>query len=1442
MKLDAISMILSKNQPLDKNSAAKRGNIFNDTAFISDHTRAFKDSLYESLNSNAGKMNENLKDFNAKTQKSMGQTHEKAILKSEENAKSAPSASSSKSKSFTVKINETMLSSTETAKAEHSEQNIYNREAVNVHSEKTAGSTQNSVNELPPQQMKQSPDIAGDVQKRVNETLEKSVLNQKATEPASLSESDKQKKSSIQPVNETKDFNFNAENTEKVSKRDDVISQSSIDKKLDLKLHTNEALVPSASDVESEFHGQTAKDTKHAHAAIPEPEIVRSKKNDYTLERAEKIENHSDYKQVNNNPADISMPDNENETFIQTVNETNHVHLQFAEEDQRQVQQIAKEQRNEIHNESDLKLQSDGAVSNFMSENEAKHADGSITEEYETKNGNISQVSTDKNHENQDLEQEQNKSAASPAQAIDNENETFAHAADELKHSNAGNAKENNVLINTDIKVPLNENHGKLEYGQEKSETEINSYTQSVNETKHYDNENAKDAETDDISKSKVQANEEFQQYPRTNEPGNANVQDDESDPFIQSIHETEINRSNIVIPKEEKTALLTNAQEPLTEENPNLDFEQKMGEAVIPSAQPVNEAKQFNREHAEVNVPDADKPIDENEPFVHSAHETNHSSDVNSNEEKPAILADAQEPINENHNQSGFGQSTQETAISSAPDNDSKSDTQPVDEEKHFVSKEADPVNIQVRADSKELINEVNPGINEPADANVQSNESESLIQSANETKHPINDVNPEEKNQIVAGDVKGPVNEAKQSDKVNDDLDHQVSMDENHHLNFQSNDVLFTSPPENENEQLNQPADETKRTDSVKTNDDADTNRPDLIGDNYEKAAESEAEKDGYIPISFAAENDHRFFAQPFSWAFNTSMINNTEQSSDTESAHEMPLDEIDENPQNEGEDLAAAFIQNHDTSEENTEQLFRPVFFMPDHGNRLFTQSLNNHAAHRIENNNEGIAEINSENLQLIKNELEKFDAKNLHSLLTTVQTARTLDGETKHLLQQMIVKLDEMIAKGQNYPQEMIKLLPDTVLNEIKGHIMENSTNPFYTEENEISTASVPLQSAGGNMQPANAASTESNLIHLNEWGQTAEQGTNEKPLFHFDRSRATIEQTHSSSTAAEDRVQTNQNSSEKIAFMSDLKSVQQETSYPLSLLNEKERSAQQLFAKAENLLQNVHSKREIAQIAPTLLSYLEEWQSLSQSKAGSKALITNLSADNKQALYTWQELVKAYQNRSGFTMHQYQFEAKVTTSDIIRWVSNHMETDNRMNQDKAAAQLAPVTAVPLSKVEQFVFHLNQAQSSIPADKQLIEQFQKLMDANRITNLQKAGTGLSITLKPHNLGEMQVRFNQVQGEMIVTIYVTTLKAKEMLEGNMQQLRSMFAPHQVTVERQEMIVQHNDNAQKNADHQDKGNEGKHEQSQEQNHSAPSDEEAFQLLFDELMVNEKV
>lgn len=298
---------------------------------------------------------------------------------------------------------------------------------------------------------------------------------------------------------------------------------------------------------------------------------------------------------------------------------------------------------------------------------------------------------------------------------------------------------------------------------------------------------------------------------------------------------------------------------------------------------------------------------------------------------------------------------------------------------------------------------------------------------------------------------------------------------------------------------------------------------------------------------------------------------------------------------------------------------------------------------------------------------------------------------------------------------------------------------------------------------------------------------------------------------------------------------------EEPAQVLTARMENSRHFQELFNKVAEQIEGIETGEDLEKLAVNLLSYLTDWQQVAnKSSLTLNETILSLEGE-KETVHLWQNLVQRYQQKMNLhSKNVYALESRVSNTDIVRWLGSLLGAN--VHDEKQGFQSREIPAhspLPIAKVEQFVIHLPQQREAGATDRSLIEQFQRLIDVNRSVLIQPKGQ-LSIALKPANLGDMLVRFTQVNGETMVRIMVTTTVAKEMLEGNMQQLRHLFAPHQVVVEKQDLTTQSAQETQ-NEDASDK-EEKQEEHPTESNEQEEDETSSFSRMFEELIVNEKV
>ncbi|MBR7552891.1 flagellar hook-length control protein FliK [Allobacillus sp. GCM10007491] len=222
---------------------------------------------------------------------------------------------------------------------------------------------------------------------------------------------------------------------------------------------------------------------------------------------------------------------------------------------------------------------------------------------------------------------------------------------------------------------------------------------------------------------------------------------------------------------------------------------------------------------------------------------------------------------------------------------------------------------------------------------------------------------------------------------------------------------------------------------------------------------------------------------------------------------------------------------------------------------------------------------------------------------------------------------------------------------------------------------------------------------------------------------------------------------------------------------------------------------------------------------------------------------WQQLI------SGEQVNQTQ-----TTTDFAKEL---MRLSSNTDSDKPVMNWAhaitgklskPAAHMPLDPVEQLGnlmrnVNSNSAQlvkQSLPLQgnsQQMMNQIEQMILSTRFA---KPGgtTQLTVQLNPMELGEMILRFVKQDGEMTVKITVMSQMAKEMVDKNLHQLRHLFSPHQVVVERQ-IDVPNETNL---ANFKEKQEEQEEQSSKQQENARQLDEEDGDVTFQDYLFAEEV
>jgi flagellar hook-length control protein FliK len=283
---------------------------------------------------------------------------------------------------------------------------------------------------------------------------------------------------------------------------------------------------------------------------------------------------------------------------------------------------------------------------------------------------------------------------------------------------------------------------------------------------------------------------------------------------------------------------------------------------------------------------------------------------------------------------------------------------------------------------------------------------------------------------------------------------------------------------------------------------------------------------------------------------------------------------------------------------------------------------------------------------------------------------------------------------------------------------------------------------------------------------------------------------------------------------------------------------------EVFSKFESFLSETNSQQDIKRIAPKILDLLKQWTALEKQLVRmNENPEKTVEPGNLKINQVWKEVLVAYQNRSNLNSKQI-YHTEVTTKDVVKWIENAMLNQQLTERVLPVQDSGFQSNTSMPKLEQYVIYINQNQSGQTVEKQLLDQFQQVMKTSKFLSMPNGMNQLSISLRPENLGEMMVRFVELNGEMTVKIVVTTQAAKEMLESNLGQLKHMFSPQQVVIERQDVGAGQGQAQAKQSDEQQSlhsQNQSQSDESEQQSDSNLNGDD-FETHLEELIQNEKV
>lgn len=218
----------------------------------------------------------------------------------------------------------------------------------------------------------------------------------------------------------------------------------------------------------------------------------------------------------------------------------------------------------------------------------------------------------------------------------------------------------------------------------------------------------------------------------------------------------------------------------------------------------------------------------------------------------------------------------------------------------------------------------------------------------------------------------------------------------------------------------------------------------------------------------------------------------------------------------------------------------------------------------------------------------------------------------------------------------------------------------------------------------------------------------------------------------------------------------------------------------------------------------LLAALEQWVAMTKEMAEQtmqQQMNKVLSEEERKLI---DHLVQRYKKKNTLAgKKMYEQEAKVTKTDVKKWLSQALEKYASPKPiSKRPEAVLPITEenstlsiqdfMPVSKKEQWLALASSSSRVEEISNQLVRKITTALQHSPFLKNSNHSQQLTISLQPAHLGDITIRMAQVNGEMTVQLLTASKATKELLESNITQLRYLFAPQQISIEREEQVAE--------------------------------------------------
>ncbi|PYZ93143.1 hypothetical protein CR194_08055 [Salipaludibacillus keqinensis] len=188
---------------------------------------------------------------------------------------------------------------------------------------------------------------------------------------------------------------------------------------------------------------------------------------------------------------------------------------------------------------------------------------------------------------------------------------------------------------------------------------------------------------------------------------------------------------------------------------------------------------------------------------------------------------------------------------------------------------------------------------------------------------------------------------------------------------------------------------------------------------------------------------------------------------------------------------------------------------------------------------------------------------------------------------------------------------------------------------------------------------------------------------------------------------------------------------------------------------------------------------------------------------------------------------------------LAYVNQLASTSNPANTEVKAQPLSMMLDTTNSQMARFqtvMVPSGESNPERPSQEQFLRQFQNLLSRSSFQQLSKGVQQLNLKLHPASLGRMDITIQQVNGVMMATLMTTTKVARDLVDGQLSQLRNAFQGQNIQVDKIEVTQQQTQQQLLKDSNQESA---KKEHEQQDSKTFNEDEEEDDLDFAEFLEN---